>query len=257
MIYETCENCGWAIALALAGWPEDREVWTGSCPCQPFSSAGRQKGKSDERHLWPVWFELIKAVQPATIYGEQVASAIGHGWLDEVAEDLESVRFTNNRESMHRMQDPQTFDRVSEILWAVKRGRPTNLQNLPEGIREEVAQFVERIQGQTARKAPRLGQIIPHRLHQQKQGSLFDIAHKDTLLEKRHSVRSGSARGKNQRQDCDWDMRGQRVSSSDEAREAGLQQPVNRQDKAYDMATHWYNIADSLGNDLDRMGGAL
>lgn len=58
---------GWPYALQLAGWPTDRPVWTGSCPCQPFSSAGRQKGKADDRHLWPVWFELIKEAQPAII----------------------------------------------------------------------------------------------------------------------------------------------------------------------------------------------
>ena len=31
---------GWSAALRLAGWPDDRPVWTGSCPCQPFSAAG-------------------------------------------------------------------------------------------------------------------------------------------------------------------------------------------------------------------------
>ena len=32
---------GWPYALELAGWPSNRPVWTGSCPCQPFSSAGK------------------------------------------------------------------------------------------------------------------------------------------------------------------------------------------------------------------------
>ena len=81
---------GWTFALQLANWSTDRPVWTGSCPCQPFSSAGRQKGKTDERHLWPVWFGLIKECKPATIYGEQVSSAVAHGWLDDVYEGLES-----------------------------------------------------------------------------------------------------------------------------------------------------------------------
>lgn len=66
---------GWAYALRLAGWPDDRPVWTGSCPCQPFSAAGKQRGTADERHLWPVFAELIRECRPKTVFGEQVASA--------------------------------------------------------------------------------------------------------------------------------------------------------------------------------------
>ena len=35
---------GWSLALRIAGWPDDRPVWTGSCPCQPFSAAGGGSG---------------------------------------------------------------------------------------------------------------------------------------------------------------------------------------------------------------------
>lgn len=80
---------GWPRALRLAGWPDDRKVWTGSCPCQPFSLAGSRKGQDDERHLWPAWFALIMERRPAVVFGEQVAAAIGRGWLDEVFADLE------------------------------------------------------------------------------------------------------------------------------------------------------------------------
>lgn len=80
---------GWSYALRLAGWPDDRPVWTGSCPCQPFSAAGRKKGMQDERHLWPVWFNLIRECRPVTVFGEQVEAAINHGWLDLVQDDLE------------------------------------------------------------------------------------------------------------------------------------------------------------------------
>jgi site-specific DNA-cytosine methylase len=81
---------GWPLALRLAGWPDDRPVWTGSCPCQPYSAAGKQKGNADERNLWPDFFRLIRECRPDTIFGEQVASAIGHGWLDGIQRDLES-----------------------------------------------------------------------------------------------------------------------------------------------------------------------
>ena len=80
---------GWSYALHLASWPDDKPVWTGSCPCQPFSVAGKQTGVLDERHLWPDWFRLIQECRPATIFGEQVNAAIRHGWLDAVFADLE------------------------------------------------------------------------------------------------------------------------------------------------------------------------
>jgi hypothetical protein len=84
---------GWAIALQLAGWPNDRPVWTGSCPCQPFSVAGQGKGTTDTRHLWPAWEWLIRFNRPATIFGEQVDAAIKHGWLDSVCHALEQQNY--------------------------------------------------------------------------------------------------------------------------------------------------------------------
>ncbi len=85
---------GWSLALQLAGWPADKPIWTGSCPCQPFSTAGKQLGDKDERHLWPVFFNLIKECRPEYVFGEQVASAIGKGWLDGVSSDLGEEGYT-------------------------------------------------------------------------------------------------------------------------------------------------------------------
>jgi DNA (cytosine-5)-methyltransferase 1 len=84
---------GWSRALELAGWPEDLEVWTGSCPCQPFSLAGKQKGVKDERHLWPVWYELIKKCRPTVCFGEQTTSPAGREWLSGVRADLEELGY--------------------------------------------------------------------------------------------------------------------------------------------------------------------
>jgi DNA (cytosine-5)-methyltransferase 1 len=81
---------GWSYALRLAGWPDDRPVVTGSCPCQPFSVAGSKAGFKDHRHLWPEFFRLIRQQRPLHIFGEQVASSAGLAWFDAVSTDLES-----------------------------------------------------------------------------------------------------------------------------------------------------------------------
>jgi len=86
---------GWPYALRLAGWPEDQPVWTGSCPCQPFSVAGQGGGIDDSRHLWPAFRWLIANAKrkPATIFGEQVASKDGREWLSGVRLDLEAMGY--------------------------------------------------------------------------------------------------------------------------------------------------------------------
>lgn len=83
----------WSYALRQAGWPDDRQVWTGSCPCQSFSTAGKGAGFADERHLWPAWHHLISQCRPPVIFGEQVEAAVRHGWLDLVQADLEGIDY--------------------------------------------------------------------------------------------------------------------------------------------------------------------
>lgn len=83
---------GWAYALQLAGWGT-RPVWTGSCPCQPFSAAGKGAGFADERHLWPAWQHLIAQCRPPVVFGEQVASKDADAWIDLVHADLEGMGY--------------------------------------------------------------------------------------------------------------------------------------------------------------------
>lgn len=85
----------WSVAARLAGWPDDRPLWTGSCPCQPFSAAGKGGGVDDPRHLWPDLFRLIRARRPAVVVGEQVAGAPGYGWFDGVRADLAGEDFAS------------------------------------------------------------------------------------------------------------------------------------------------------------------
>jgi DNA (cytosine-5)-methyltransferase 1 len=88
---------GWPLALKLAGWPERWPVWTGSCPCQPFSVAGAKKGTADKRHLWPDFFRLIRECRPSVVFGEQVASPAGRKWLSGIQADLEGVGYAVGR----------------------------------------------------------------------------------------------------------------------------------------------------------------
>ncbi|MFJ1256003.1 DNA cytosine methyltransferase [Cupriavidus sp. CuC1] len=83
----------WSHALRRAGWADDRPVWTGSCPCQPFSAAGAGLGFADERHLWPAWYHLISECRPPIILGEQVASSAVDPWIDLVHDDVEAVDY--------------------------------------------------------------------------------------------------------------------------------------------------------------------
>ncbi len=84
---------GWPLALRLAGCAPDWPCWTGSCPCQPFSVAGKRGGTSDKRHLWPEFRRLIAECSPPTVFGEQVASKDGRQWLAGVRTDLETLGY--------------------------------------------------------------------------------------------------------------------------------------------------------------------
>lgn len=111
----------WSLAARLAGWADDRPLWSASCPCPPFSSAGKTKscpgcGRSkpipdvrrtgaflcslcgcswiaDGRHLWPEVWRLVRDERPSCVMGEQVASADGRTWLDLVRASLEIVAY--------------------------------------------------------------------------------------------------------------------------------------------------------------------
>lgn len=96
--YETCHFFAgigvWSAAYYAQPWrTRSGQVWTGSCPCQPFSSAGGGAGFDDDRHLWPVWQRLIAQCKPAIVFGEQVASKLAEPWIDAVFTDLEALEY--------------------------------------------------------------------------------------------------------------------------------------------------------------------
>lgn len=84
---------GWSYALRLARWPDNRAVWTASCPCPPWSRARvwhrHYLGKNDDRDLWPAFFKLVKIRQPAVVIGEQVAGIKVQPWVDRLRRNME------------------------------------------------------------------------------------------------------------------------------------------------------------------------
>jgi DNA (cytosine-5)-methyltransferase 1 len=72
------------------------DILTGGFPCQPYSSAGKRKGKDDERHLWPEMLRAIREVSPRYVVGENVRGLTNwNGGLvfEEVCAELESYGY--------------------------------------------------------------------------------------------------------------------------------------------------------------------
>jgi DNA (cytosine-5)-methyltransferase 1 len=105
---------GWALAAELARWPADLPLWTASCPCQPFSGAGRREGVNDPRHKWPSLYRLVRACRPPRLVGEQVARKDGYGWLDGVRADLGRENYASRGLDItaSAMDSPQERQRV-------------------------------------------------------------------------------------------------------------------------------------------------
>jgi DNA (cytosine-5)-methyltransferase 1 len=133
----------WSYALRLSGWSDQREVWTGSCPCQPFSVAGAKRGTDDERHLWPEFFRLIRERCPVCVVGEQVASPDALAWFDVVSADLEGAGYAVGQADLCSASVGGS-DRRQRLYWLANAGcTPGCAEQLDEpwqGLRWEAAE---------------------------------------------------------------------------------------------------------------------
>ncbi len=135
---------GWSYALRLAGWSEDRPVWSGSPPCQPFSSAGKRKGKQDDRHLWPEFYRLIRECRPPVVFGEQVSSKDGLAWFDDVQADMQMAGYACAAQDICGASIGAPH--IRQRLWIVAQrlDRTTERRDIGQHIGRQVQQCLDR-----------------------------------------------------------------------------------------------------------------
>ena len=175
---------GWPLALRLAG-VQDLECWTGSCPCQPFSAAGKKRGTEDERHLWPEFLRLIAERRPQLVVGEQVEAAVAHGWLDLVSSDLEAEGYAVGSVVMgaHSVGAPHIRQR---LYWGGMLGDPYDGAQVGP-LRREPGEADALADAPCERPRERQGEA-----DDQRRGQAHALAHADGL---QHGQDAGGARG--------------------------------------------------------------
>jgi DNA (cytosine-5)-methyltransferase 1 len=133
----------WSYALRQAGWPDDRPIFTCSLPCQPFSCAGSQQGFDDDRHLWPVVYDLIKECRPSCIIGEQSASKSALEWWDAVSSDLEAADYATAAVDM-AAGSVGAFHQRHRLWWVATSSVADSISSEPSSGRSKSQQLGER-----------------------------------------------------------------------------------------------------------------
>lgn len=112
------------------------DILTGGFPCQPYSLAGKRKGKDDERHLWPEMLRAIREIQPRWVVGENVFGLVNwNGGLvfHEVQADLEAEGYKVQPFILPAcaVNAPHRRDRVWFVAYSESAGKHRKFGNNP------------------------------------------------------------------------------------------------------------------------------
>jgi DNA (cytosine-5)-methyltransferase 1 len=194
----------------------------GGFPCQPFSVAGEQKGKADDRHLWPEMCRVIALARPAWVIGENVTGLISMA-LDDVLADLEGLGYTARTFVIPAaaVSAPHRRDR----LWIVARNANRNSEPTGTIHAEEVAKLCSNDDAADAEAMQRgtLKRDEPHGALR----SAETVADADRIA------------GARRADVCDADGEGLEVGSS--------QRGNSRQEFAPSVGTDWWSTEPDVG----------
>lgn len=136
-------------------WRGKVDVVTGGFPCQPWSVAGRQRGESDERNLWPDTLRIVGEVRPEWVFLENVPALLAHGYFGTILRDLSQSGYDAKWKviSAAEVGAPHLRNRVwivahtkcERLAWLHNEGNRIDLQRLKENLSFEQWEATPRV----------------------------------------------------------------------------------------------------------------